>query len=92
MRAEDCSAYGIASEGERIMDVHEFVALRMAKDRMDEAARFAERRRALSLARGPRRPMRVQLGAALIRIGYWLMGDQPCDASRMFGGFERGRC
>lgn len=56
------------------MHMLEEMMLLMAKERMEEASRYAEWRRALRLAQGPRRPARVRLGMALIRLGHWIMG------------------
>ena len=61
--------------------IHEETALLMARERMEDALRHAERMRALRLARGPRRPMRVRLGMILVRIGHWIMG-QSCPVPR----------
>ena len=55
------------------MDIEEQVALQMAKERIEEAVRLAEQRRAIGFAR-PRRPARVRLGSALVRLGHWMMG------------------
>ena len=56
------------------MNLHEDIALLMARERMEDAMRFAELRRALRDARAPRRPVRVRLGTALVRLGRWIMG------------------
>ena len=57
------------------MHIHEDIVTMMAKERLEDALRFAERMRDLRLARAPRRPARVRLGIALIRFGHWLMGQ-----------------
>lgn len=56
------------------MHMLEDTMLLIVKERMEDALRFAEWRRALHLARGPRRPARVRLGMAFIRLGHWLLG------------------
>ena len=56
------------------MDLEEQVALQMAKERIEEAVRLAEERRAIGLAR-PRQPARVRLGSALVRLGHWMKGE-----------------
>ncbi len=58
------------------MHMLEDMMLLMAKERMEDALRHAEWRRALRLARGPRRPARVSLGMALVRLGHWLQGQR----------------
>jgi hypothetical protein len=57
------------------MYIHEHIAIRMAKERMEDALRSAEHLRVLRLTRPPRRPARVYLGLALIRLGRWLQGQ-----------------
>ena len=56
------------------MHMLEDMMLLIAKQRMEDAVRFAEWRRALHRARGPRPPARVRPGMALIRLGHWLLG------------------
>jgi hypothetical protein len=56
------------------MYIHEQIALRIAKDRIEEAVRAAEQRRAIRLA-GSRTPARVRLGRSLVRVGYWISGQ-----------------
>ena len=57
------------------MYIHEHIAIRMAKERMEDALRSAEQLRDLRLTKTPRWPARVYLGLALIRIGRWLQGQ-----------------
>jgi hypothetical protein len=64
-----------------MMLIHEETALLMARERMEDAVRYAEQRRALRLARAPRLPVRVRLGMILVRIGHWIMG-QSCPVPR----------
>ena len=56
-----------------IMDLHEQLALQMAKERIDDAVREAERMRAMRFGRA-RRSARVRLGSALVRLGQWMAG------------------
>jgi len=51
------------------MYIHEHVALVMARERIQDAARAAD------LPRGPRVSARVRLGTALIRLGRWIQGQ-----------------
>ena len=60
-------------------DHEDFVAM-MVKERMNDAMRLAEYRRALGLARQPRASVRVRLGRILIRFGQWLMGESSPSA------------
>ena len=55
------------------MYIHEEVVMLAVKDRMKDAMRFAEQRRALRAAHPPRRPLRFYLGTALVRLGHWIM-------------------
>ncbi len=57
------------------MYIHEQIAIRMAKDRMEDAANFARAARAIRLARGPRTSARIRLGSALVRLGRRLQGQ-----------------
>jgi hypothetical protein len=54
--------------------IHEDAVLLAAKERMEDALRYAEQRRALRAAHPPRRPLRFYLGMALVRLGHWIMG------------------
>jgi hypothetical protein len=56
------------------MDINEQIALQMAKERMREAVRAAEQRRAIGFERAGR-PVRVRLGGVLVRLGHWMMGQ-----------------
>ncbi len=65
----------IAPRGVIAVYIHtDFMSL-VVKERMEDAVRYAEQRRALRLARAPRLPVRVRLGAALVRCGHWIMGQ-----------------
>jgi len=59
------------------MWVENHVVALMAKERMEEAMRYAERARAIYRARGKYRPMRVRLGLALVGLGQRIMGQRP---------------
>ena len=61
-------------QGRTWMDLEEQVALRMAKERIEEAVRAAEQRRAIGFERAAR-PVRVRLGSVLVRLGHWMMGQ-----------------
>jgi hypothetical protein len=49
------------------MDFHEQIAFQMAKERIEDAVRTAQRMHAI-------RSARVRLGSALVRLGHWMMG------------------
>jgi hypothetical protein len=55
------------------MYIHEQIALQMAKDRIEEAARAAEQQRAIRLT-GARMSARVRLGRSLVQLGHWILG------------------
>jgi hypothetical protein len=61
----------------------EDTVMMIVKQRMDDAMRYAEQRRALRLARAPRPSTRVRLGMAVIRLTRWLMGDSSMPAGTM---------
>lgn len=54
------------------MFMHEQLAMRMAQERMAEAARWTEQARAL---REGRPSLRIRLGRTLVRLGHWLAGQ-----------------
>jgi hypothetical protein len=56
------------------MYILEDIMLLMARERMEDAVRYAELMRAHHLARTRRRPVRARLRMALVRLGHWLMG------------------
>jgi hypothetical protein len=56
------------------MHIHEHIALMMARERMEDAARAAEQARAVGHAGVPRPSVRISLGIALIRLGRWIQG------------------
>ena len=60
------------------MYMDEQIILRMARERVEEALRAAQRRRALRSGRA-RRSTRVRLGIALVRLGHRMLG-QPSPA------------
>ena len=55
------------------MDLHEQITFQMAKERIEDAVRTAQRMHAIRSARAPR-SARVRLGSALVRLGHWMMG------------------
>ena len=67
----------------------DFVSL-VVKERMEDAVRYAEQRRAIRLARRPRGPARIRLGMALIRFGHWIMG-QYSPASEIRAGLQQAQ-
>lgn len=62
------------------MNIYEHTVVLMAKERMEDARRSAERVRALRLARTLRTSARIRLGMALVRFGHWIQG-QPLPAT-----------
>ena len=58
------------------MSIHEQPALQMAQERMAEAVRWAEQRRALCRERPS---VGIRLGRTFVRLGHWL-ADQPSAA------------
>ena len=56
------------------MNMQDDVMLLMARERIAEAEREAEIRRAVRMDRISR-PAHVRLGLALVRLGHWLMAD-----------------
>ena len=57
------------------MFIEDYTMLSMARERMKEASRSAEQKRALRAAEAPHRSARIRLGTALIRLGHWIMGQ-----------------
>jgi hypothetical protein len=53
------------------MEFDEQIAMRLAKDRMEEAVREADERRAARAGRGGR-SLRARLGSALDRFSHWM--------------------
>lgn len=51
----------------------EQAAMLAAQERIEEARRDAARVRAVRHAAGRRTPFRVRLGAALVRLGTWML-------------------
>jgi len=68
------------------MDIHEQLAVRMAKERIEDAVRAVEQLRAIRFARA-RRSTRVRLGRALAQLGHWMSG-QPSPAPGRGTGSE----
>lgn len=55
--------------------------LQLARERLDEARATAAQRALLRSLRPARRPVRVAVGLALIKIGHWLAGRAPRRAT-----------
>jgi len=55
------------------MDMNEYLIEKMVGERISDM-RTAAVRWNLSAVRAPRRPLRVRLGLALIRLGHWAVG------------------
>ncbi len=55
------------------MDIDEHIALRMARERIEEAVQAAEQRRALRNGRA-HSSAGLRLGGALLRLGRWVKG------------------
>lgn len=62
------------------MDLNEYLAECLVKERLAEA-RAAAARSALLRDLPPRLPGRVAVGLALIRIGRWILGQAPENVS-----------
>ena len=77
------------------MDPSEYLVECLIKERLAEA-RAAAARGAYARSLPPRRPARVVLGRALIRIGHWILGQGSRDTgdlsalSRSGGSSGRG--
>ena len=56
------------------MDMNEYLIEKMVGERIADMQTAAVRWN-LSAARAPRRPLRVRLGLALIRLGHWAVGS-----------------
>jgi hypothetical protein len=74
MGKEPIAQRELAEGGVTIMDLHEQLALQMAKERIADAVREAQRMRAIGFT-GARRSARVRLGSALVRLGRWMAGQ-----------------
>jgi hypothetical protein len=57
------------------MFIHEHVAMGMVKERMADAMRIAEQRRAMRASGAPR-STRIRVGRSLVRLGYWVLGQR----------------
>ena len=53
----------------------------LARERLDEARAAAARRALIREFRPTRRPVRVTVGYALIKVGYWVAGRAPRRAA-----------
>ncbi|HEV8640513.1 MAG TPA: hypothetical protein VGV13_05385 [Methylomirabilota bacterium] len=65
------------------MDLNEYYAEHLIKDRLADLYAEAHRDRLRRLARPPHRPLRVALGTALIKVGAWLLRDQYVSPSAL---------
>lgn len=64
------------------MDPNEYLVECLVKERLAEA-RAAAARSALARSLPPRRPVRVVLGRALIRIGHWILGPGSSNTGEL---------
>jgi hypothetical protein len=62
------------------MDTH--LHLHLARERLDEARATAARWALIRELRPARRPVRVAVGRALIKIGHWVAGRAPRRAGQ----------
>jgi hypothetical protein len=68
------------------MDWHDYVTGELVAGQLAERRAAATRQRLLKAHRGPRAPLRIALGAALIRLGSRLAGT---DATRVTTSYRR---
>ena len=61
----------------------------LVRERLDEARAYAARQALIRSLRPVRRPVRVALGVALIKIGHWIAGPAPKRIPKRSG--EPGR-
>lgn len=59
------------------MDLQEYFADHLARERIAEFRAAADRERLSQEFREPRPPLRVSVGTALIRLGSWITGPTP---------------
>lgn len=59
------------------MELNEYFAEWLIRERLAEARACAARSALLDSALPRRRPLRVALGRALIRVGHWILGQVP---------------
>ncbi len=57
--------------------MHVYLDEQVVRERLDEARADAARQALIRSLRPVRRPMRVALGLALIRVGHWVAGRAP---------------
>ena len=62
------------------MDVNVYFAEKMIEQRLAEDRTLAARSALLASLRPRRRPARVVLGRALVRLGRWLLSGVPVEA------------
>lgn len=76
------------------MDLNEYLAVWLVRERLAEARACAARKALLDACRPARRKVRVSLGLALIKFGQWLLGHASEDAGepdRLARSRESGR-
>ena len=76
------SGNGITWGGMVLMYIHEQVALMMARERLQDAARAAMQASAIGQAGVSRPSARIRLGAALIRLGRRIQGRPSSFAAQ----------
>lgn len=57
----------------------------IVRDRLEEARAMAARAALLRSLRPVRRPVRVAVGTALVKIGHWIAGQAPKPAPKRSG-------
>ncbi len=75
------------------MDWSEYVTEWLVRESLAERRALAAKDALIRAARPPRRPIRLALGSALIKLGHWLLGAEAgvavpphVDASRRLSG------
>jgi len=64
------------------MDVNVYAVSKLAESKLGELRAERARIALLESLRGPRRPLAARVGAALIRAGQWLSGEDGSPAPR----------
>jgi len=73
------------------MELNAYFVELLVRERLAQARAFAERRALIDALRPPRRPVRMNLGLALIRIGHWILGSASNTPPSLTGVPCRGR-
>ena len=63
------------------MDLHDYITGQLVRDRLAEMRACAASERLFAEHRGPRTPVRVAIGHALIRLGSWIVGTERLETS-----------